>query len=212
LSLACDYRIAADNSATKIGLPEIKLGIIPGFGGCVRMPRVVGLQAALDVILAGKSVDGKKASPYSKAVAKKCGELLCREYGKRIIFTGGYFLPGSDGVTEARGMLDSLANDVPPEKVTLENEANRTWLNADCTLPLIESHERDVIIVAQQWHARRVRATFKKRWASRPDIVIRVIKARSNYGGASQRRLDHFWSFLLWDTCAFIISKFKNYC
>jgi 3-hydroxyacyl-CoA dehydrogenase / enoyl-CoA hydratase / 3-hydroxybutyryl-CoA epimerase len=61
LSLACDYRIAADNSATKIGLPEIKLGIIPGFGGCVRMPRVVGLQAALDVILAGKSVDGKKA-------------------------------------------------------------------------------------------------------------------------------------------------------
>ncbi|MEK6556340.1 MAG: enoyl-CoA hydratase-related protein, partial [Bdellovibrionota bacterium] len=61
LSLACDYRVAADNSATKIGLPEIKLGIIPGFGGCVRLPRVIGLQAALDIILAGKSVDGKKA-------------------------------------------------------------------------------------------------------------------------------------------------------
>lgn len=61
LSLACDYRIASDSSSTRIGLPEIKLGIIPGFGGCVRLPRVVGLQAALDIVLAGKSVDGKKA-------------------------------------------------------------------------------------------------------------------------------------------------------
>lgn len=61
LSLACDYRIASDASETKIGLPETKLGIIPGFGGCVRLPRVVGIQAALDIILAGKLVPAKKA-------------------------------------------------------------------------------------------------------------------------------------------------------
>ncbi len=61
LSLACDYRIASDSNDTKIGLPETKLGIIPGFGGCVRLPRVVGIQAALDVILAGKMVPAKKA-------------------------------------------------------------------------------------------------------------------------------------------------------
>ncbi len=61
MSLACDYRIASDDKSTRIGLPEIQLGIIPGFGGCVRLPRVVGLQAALDIILAGKSVDAKKA-------------------------------------------------------------------------------------------------------------------------------------------------------
>lgn len=61
LALACDYRIASDDASTKIGLPEIKLGIIPGFGGCIRLPRVVGLQASLDIILAGKSVDAKKA-------------------------------------------------------------------------------------------------------------------------------------------------------
>jgi 3-hydroxyacyl-CoA dehydrogenase/enoyl-CoA hydratase/3-hydroxybutyryl-CoA epimerase len=59
--LSCDYRIATDDPATKIGLPEVKLGIIPGFGGCVRLPRVIGLQAALDIILQGKSVDGTKA-------------------------------------------------------------------------------------------------------------------------------------------------------
>ncbi|MFK8137525.1 MAG: 3-hydroxyacyl-CoA dehydrogenase NAD-binding domain-containing protein [Bdellovibrionales bacterium] len=61
LSLACDYRICTDEKSTKIGLPEVQLGIIPGFGGCVRLPRVVGIQAALDIILAGKAVDSRKA-------------------------------------------------------------------------------------------------------------------------------------------------------
>lgn len=61
LILACDYRIASEDSSTRIGLPEVQLGILPGFGGCVRLPRVIGLQAALDIILAGKSVNGKKA-------------------------------------------------------------------------------------------------------------------------------------------------------
>jgi 3-hydroxyacyl-CoA dehydrogenase/enoyl-CoA hydratase/3-hydroxybutyryl-CoA epimerase len=59
--LACDYRIATEDGATRIGLPETKLGIIPGFGGCVRLPRTIGLQASLDIILQGKSVDGNKA-------------------------------------------------------------------------------------------------------------------------------------------------------
>lgn len=59
--LACDYRICSDDKSTKIGLPEVRLGIIPGFGGCVRLPRVVGLQASLDIILAGKAVDSRKA-------------------------------------------------------------------------------------------------------------------------------------------------------
>lgn len=61
LAIACDYRIATDDPSTKIGLPETKLGIIPGFGGCVRLPRIVGLQAALDIILNGKSVVAPKA-------------------------------------------------------------------------------------------------------------------------------------------------------
>lgn len=59
--LSCDYRLCADGPETRIGLPEVKLGIIPGFGGCVRLPRTVGLPAALDIILAGKAVDGRKA-------------------------------------------------------------------------------------------------------------------------------------------------------
>ncbi len=59
--LACDYRIASDDSSTRIGLPETKLGIIPGFGGCIRLPRVVGLANAMDIILNGKLVAAVKA-------------------------------------------------------------------------------------------------------------------------------------------------------
>ena len=59
--LACDYRLASDASGTKIGLPEVKLGILPGFGGTTRLPRVCGIQNALDIILAGTSVGADRA-------------------------------------------------------------------------------------------------------------------------------------------------------
>lgn len=61
-SLACDYRIARDNSSTKIGLPEIKLGLIPGWGGTQRLPRVVGLTNALSLILQGKHLSASEAA------------------------------------------------------------------------------------------------------------------------------------------------------
>ncbi|MGH7462193.1 MAG: enoyl-CoA hydratase-related protein, partial [Longimicrobiales bacterium] len=61
LALACSYRIASDRRETRIGLPEVLLGIIPGFGGTTRLPRLVGMRAALDIILTGRPVDAKKA-------------------------------------------------------------------------------------------------------------------------------------------------------
>lgn len=61
LVLACDYRVAADIASTSIGLPETKLGILPGFGGTYRLPRVVGLPKALDIILGGKTLRATQA-------------------------------------------------------------------------------------------------------------------------------------------------------
>jgi 3-hydroxyacyl-CoA dehydrogenase/enoyl-CoA hydratase/3-hydroxybutyryl-CoA epimerase len=61
-ALACHYRIATDEPRTQIGLPEVQLGLIPGGGGTQRLPRLIGLQAALDIILAGKSVKARKAA------------------------------------------------------------------------------------------------------------------------------------------------------
>ena len=59
--LACQYRLASDRKETRIGLPEIMLGILPGFGGTTRLPRLVGLTNALPIILTGKPVDARKA-------------------------------------------------------------------------------------------------------------------------------------------------------
>ena len=61
LCLACDYRVASDDRATKIGLPETSLGILPAWGGCTRLPRLIGLPAACDLILGGKRLAGKPA-------------------------------------------------------------------------------------------------------------------------------------------------------
>jgi len=61
LALACDLRIASDFEKTRIGLPEVQLGILPGFGGTQRLPRLIGLARALPVILTGKPLDVRKA-------------------------------------------------------------------------------------------------------------------------------------------------------
>lgn len=60
-ALACHYRIATDHPRTSLGLVEVQLGLIPGGGGTQRLPRLVGIQAALDLILAAKTVKARKA-------------------------------------------------------------------------------------------------------------------------------------------------------
>lgn len=61
LALACKKRIASDSKSVKIGLPEVMLGILPGFGGSVRLPRLIPLVNALPLILTGSQMDGVKA-------------------------------------------------------------------------------------------------------------------------------------------------------
>ena len=61
LTLACRYRVASDYERTFLGLPEVRLGILPGFGGSTRLPRLIGVPAALDLILTGKTVDAQRA-------------------------------------------------------------------------------------------------------------------------------------------------------
>lgn len=61
LALACRYLLAVDEPATKMGLPEVMLGIFPGWGGMLRLPQRVGPAAALDMMLTGKTIDAKRA-------------------------------------------------------------------------------------------------------------------------------------------------------
>ena len=61
LALACHYRIATDNHKTKLGLPEVMLGLLPGATGTTKLPRLLDLPIALDLLLTGKQVDSRRA-------------------------------------------------------------------------------------------------------------------------------------------------------
>ena len=75
ICLACHYRLATPDKATKIGLPETQLGLLPAWGGSTRLPRLIGLPKALDVILAGKTLAAKPALKYGLV-----DDLVPREY------------------------------------------------------------------------------------------------------------------------------------
>ncbi|MGB5606532.1 MAG: enoyl-CoA hydratase-related protein, partial [Gammaproteobacteria bacterium] len=61
LALACRYRVARDDPGTRLGLPEVKLGIHPGFGGSARLTPLVGGLKAMDLMLTGRTIDGRQA-------------------------------------------------------------------------------------------------------------------------------------------------------
>ena len=61
LALACRHRVASGDSSTRIGLPEVKLGIYPGWGGSVRLPRLIGAPAAMDLMLTGRTLSASAA-------------------------------------------------------------------------------------------------------------------------------------------------------
>ncbi len=90
-ALACDYRLMADAKKAQIGLPEVRLGIFPAWGGCTRLPRTVGLAAALDLILTGKSLDARRARKIGlvdEAVPAAILEDFARRFARSKLGTG----------------------------------------------------------------------------------------------------------------------------
>ena len=86
--LSMDWRLASDSPKTQIGLPEIKLGILPAWGGTTRLPRMIGLAGALDIILAGKVLDArraKKAGLVDEVVPAALLEEVAKGYALRKI-------------------------------------------------------------------------------------------------------------------------------
>lgn len=110
LALACDYRIASDSPQTKIGLPEVLLGLIPGWGGTQRMPRLIGLEKSLDMILTGKTVDAVRA--------KKMGlvdKVVPQEYlfERALAWANELAKSGKKRVFEKSSLKEKLVGAVP---------------------------------------------------------------------------------------------------
>jgi len=89
LALACHIRIAAESA--QIGLPEVKLGLIPGYGGTQRLPRLVGKGKAMEMILSGESIGAQEAQRIglvNGVVPLKDLISRCRELATRILANG----------------------------------------------------------------------------------------------------------------------------
>ncbi len=89
LALACHIRIASENA--RFGQPEVKLGLIPGYGGTQRLPRLVGTGRAMEILLTGDTVDAKEAERIGLVNrVVPAGELLdhCRQLAKKIMANG----------------------------------------------------------------------------------------------------------------------------
>ncbi|MBV8091471.1 MAG: enoyl-CoA hydratase/isomerase family protein [Alphaproteobacteria bacterium] len=107
LALACTFRIAAPTA--RLGLPEIKLGLIPGYGGTQRLPRLIGEARALEMILTGRAVMADEAERLGLVNRVVDGDLL--EAGKRFAREmTGYSLPALRFARDAvrRGLATSL--------------------------------------------------------------------------------------------------------
>jgi 3-hydroxyacyl-CoA dehydrogenase/enoyl-CoA hydratase/3-hydroxybutyryl-CoA epimerase len=87
LALACRYRIAVDEPGTKFALPEVMLGIVPGWGGMLRLPQIVGPAAALDMMLTGKNIDAKRAKKVG--LADECVPPRVMENAARMLVISG---------------------------------------------------------------------------------------------------------------------------
>lgn len=105
LALACHYRVAADNPKTRIGLPEVTLGVLPGAGGTQRLPRLIGVRAAVPLLVEGKRLpvaDALKAGivnavvPPAELIDKARAWILAGGKAEQPWDRKGFRVPGGD--------------------------------------------------------------------------------------------------------------------
>ncbi len=123
LALACRFRVCSDRAATRLGFPEVQLGLLPGWGGTTRLPRLVGLQAALPMLLTG--------SPARPSKARRLGlvsEILPAEIFRESVREFALRAPDlPDGASRRkRGLGKRLLEDtVPGRRIVLATARRR---------------------------------------------------------------------------------------
>ena len=130
MSLACTFRLATDSPNTKIALPEVNIGIFPGWGGSQRLPRLIGLQRSLDIILTGKNLDAKRAyrsGVVDKIIPKEQVRQAALAFARDVI--GGVdVLAKSRSRRKQRGLMPVLLEGNPLGRALLFHLAKKTVL------------------------------------------------------------------------------------
>lgn len=126
LALFCKYRVASFSDKVRLGLPEVKLGLIPGFGGTKRLPGLIGLRQGLSMILSGEMISGKDALKYG-LVDRLFPEA--RLLDDAIEFTRD-ILDGKLHITRKRKKkaIEIFLEDTPPGRTLLFSQAKKNVL------------------------------------------------------------------------------------
>jgi 3-hydroxyacyl-CoA dehydrogenase/enoyl-CoA hydratase/3-hydroxybutyryl-CoA epimerase len=125
LALSCRFRVASDSPKTKIGLPEVQLGIVPAWGGTTRLPRLVGLQNALDMLLTGNPISASRAQRIglvSEVFPAKLFRQKVRDFAVRTVD-----LPRGASRRKRR-IFRRLLEDTPPGRKAMLAAAKRRVL------------------------------------------------------------------------------------
>lgn len=129
MALACTYRIVSDSPKTMLGLPEVTLGIIPGWGGTQRMPRLAGLINGLPLVLSGKPVNAIKAVKIKLADAIYAHAFF--EEGVKQFFKQCLSAEGAKKILERRkkrGWISMLLENNPIGRAFLYHRARKNVL------------------------------------------------------------------------------------
>jgi len=124
LSLACRFRVASDSPKTKLGLPEVQLGILPAWGGTTRLPRLIGLQAALDMLLTGKQLDTRRALARGLVDAVVPAELF-RDKVEAFVRDR---LDGAPVRSPKRSLVTRVLDGTPPGRALVLRQAKKRVL------------------------------------------------------------------------------------
>ena len=145
LALACDYRVCDDGDRTRIGLPEVQLGILPAWGGTTRLPRLVGLREALGLMLTGKPARVSKArriglvhrvfprqqfdersQDFARGLARAAGSGRGRRRSRDRARGAGGRSPASP--TRRRGIVGRILDGTPPGRALVLRGARKQVL------------------------------------------------------------------------------------
>jgi enoyl-CoA hydratase/carnithine racemase len=128
VALACDYRLCGSSPRVQLGLPEIKLGLLPGWGGTQRLTRLVGVEDALLRMLSGESYDNDDDTPPEDLVDETVPSDQLAESAMRSLATDEWrevreakrdpvpaeLLPSAEFLAEIRHTLDAMAEPMKP--------------------------------------------------------------------------------------------------
>lgn len=136
LALACTYRIAVDQPQTQIGLPEVKLGIHPGWGGSIRLPRQIGVMRAMPLILSGRSLRAQAA--YRQGIVQ--ASLPLRDLTR----AAKYFIKKKPRIKKP-GLIDQLINMAWVRPLVAKK------IRADLSAKVRQSHYPSPFAVVDNW-------------------------------------------------------------